>query len=191
MKKLIISLFTLPFIVYFLTCDRADMQTIARYGPEPDAIYFFSDNAPYYGDFSGNDPHTICNKMYTDYFSSLDVIRIEPFLSTTEKDVRDIVPDVYSHVEVIGVNLSLIQSLISNSWNGLWDGGIDGQIGVAISYWTGSTESGTLATGNCKNWTDQAADGFYGDGAVLSADWIKNTTAVSCSSNHSLVCVGY
>jgi hypothetical protein len=104
MKKIILLLFTLPLFIYFITCDRADMYNTAKYGPEPDAIYLFTDNIQYYGNFSiAGGPFEACRDALQNTFYFLDISRIEPLLSTSKKDARDIVPSIYSHVEVIGV----------------------------------------------------------------------------------------
>ena len=192
MKKIILLLFTMPLFIYFLTCDRADMQTIAKYGPEPDVIYLFSDGGSTYdGTFSGYDgPEEACYIQYETYFKDLDITRIEPLLSTHERNVRDIVPDIYSHVEVIGIETSL-SVFLSSSWSGLWDGVLSGQLSsIGITgYWTGSTTSGTLSTNNCNEWSDAGASGTYGSG-TSSPTWMDNGFD-SCNNPRLLVCVGY
>ena len=169
------------------------MQTIAKYGPEPDVIYLFSDTATTYdGAFTGyNGPEEACYIQYENYFTDLDITRIEPLLSTHERDVRDIVPDVYSHVEVIGINDSLATVFLSSSWNGLWDGLLSGQLSSIVidDYWTGSTASGNFSTNNCNGWSDTAASGTWGNGTTPPA-WVNNGY-VPCTNSKQLICVGY
>jgi len=194
MKKIILLLFTLPLFIYFITCDRADMYTIGKYGPEPDVIYLFSDRAAIYdGVFNGyNGPEEACYIQYETYFTDLDITRIEPLLSTHERDVRDIVPDIYSHVEVIGINETSLTVSLSSSWNDLWVTGPTGDLStIGISgYWTGSTASGILSTNNCNGWSDSAASGTQGDGSV-NPTWIEDISPAGCGTPSLLVCVGY
>ena len=192
--RILFLLFILPLILYFLTCDRADMYTIGKYGPEPDVIYFFTDAATTYdGSFPGYDgPRQACLEVFELYLSFLEITRIEPLLSTTDMAANDIVPDVYSHVKVMGVDTGQTTYLISNSWNGLWDGALDGPVssmGISGNYWTGSTISGTLSTANCNGWSDTAGTGTQGDGTATNF-WINSGTN-SCAAGAGLICVGY
>ncbi|MFW5862248.1 MAG: hypothetical protein ACOCWZ_08345 [Spirochaetota bacterium] len=193
MKKIILLLFTMPLFIYFLTCDRADMQTIAKYGPEPDVIYLFSDTATTYdGAFTGyNGPEEACYIQYETYFTDLDITRIEPLLSTHERDVRDIIPDIYSHVEVIGIDETPLTVFLSSSWGDLWVTGPTGDLtSIGISgYWTGSTASGTLSTNNCNGWSDTGVSGTQGDGTP-SSSWIEGSST-GCGTLSLLLCVGY
>ena len=200
MKKIILLLLTLPFFIYFLTCDRADIQTIAKYGPEPERIYFFSDGIGDDGSFSVNgDPMSRCREVYETTYSFLEVPRIEPFLSTYEKDARDIVPEVYWHAPVVTVDSSTFAfTEVSPSWAGLWDGLIDSTMypvtNVAGYYWTGTTPSGTLSVDNCQNWSDNTTGFYAADGnlSLNNSGWIDDTgTSQTCDGNLYLVCVGY
>jgi len=174
------------------------MHTIAKYGPEPDIIYLFSDGTGYSGDFNGYDgPEEACKEVYELYFSSLEITMIAPLLSTTERDVRNIVPDVYSHVNVVAIDMALIPTTISNSWDGLWDGLIDTSLGSPVfgamttTYWTGSTASGTLATNNCDNWSDTTQQGVIGGGSYPDNWWISYQDHACNDNTISLICVGY
>ena len=200
MKKIILLLFTLPLFIYFITCDRADMRTIAKYGPEPDRIYFFSDGIVDDGAFSVNgDPMSRCREVYETTYSFLEVPRIEPFLSIYEQDARDIVPEVYWHAPVVTVDSSTFAfAEVSTSWAGLWDSLIDSTMypvtNTAGYYWTGTTPSGTLSDDNCQNWSDNTTGFYAADGnlSLTNSGWIDDTgTSQTCDVNLYLVCVGY
>jgi len=201
MKKLILLLFTLPLVIYFLTCDRADMYTIAKYGPEPEYIYLFSGELfgmSYPGNFyPSGDPEKECVETFLEYYSYLDVVRIKPLISTSDLDARDIVPDRFSHVQVMGVDSAGIPSMVSPTWSDMWTGNIDfslsSTMGIGTRYWTGSTTDGTLETAyNCNNWSSKLGTdtAVYGDPALTSTSWI-NGPPTGCDQTYTLVCVGY
>jgi len=172
------------------------MHTIAKYGPEPDSIYFFSDYITDDGAFSVNgDPESRCREALETTVPFLMVSRIEPLLSTYERDARDIVPSIYSHVKVIGVTQTGIKTQISSSWTGLWDGAIDASMNTALGpfsdYWTGTNIDGTLYSENCSNWSDNTISaGATGLETSNTSSWI-NSVDSPCNNSFSLICVGY
>lgn len=202
MKKLILLLFTLPLAIYFLTCDRADMYTIAKYGPEPEYIYLFSGELfgmSYPGNFyPSGDPEKECVETYLEYYSYLDVVRIKPLISTSDLDARDIVPDRFSHVQVMGVNSAGTPSLVSPSWADIWTTGqisnsLNITMGIGTFYWTGSSVNGYYDSANsCNNWSSKLGTDFAvkGDPGATNNSWISSPPT-GCDQTYTLVCVGY
>ncbi|MFW5862246.1 MAG: hypothetical protein ACOCWZ_08335 [Spirochaetota bacterium] len=178
------------------------MYTIAKYGPEPEYIYLFSGeffSMAYPGNFyPSGDPEKECVETYLEYYSYLDVVRIKPLISTSDLDARDIVPDRFSHVQVMGVDSAGTPSLVSTSWAEIWTtGNIDFSLGdtmgIVTNYWTGSNINGYFDSANsCNNWSSKLGTDYAvrGDPGMTSTSWI-NSSPAGCNQTYTLVCVGY
>ncbi len=199
MKKILLLLFSLPFIIYFLTCDRADMYTIAKYGQKPELIYIFSDGLTDDGAFTTNgDPQQRCLDAIETTYSFLEITQVYPLLSTSSRDVKDVVPSIFHDVAVAAVDSTQATSQVSNSWPGLWDNTLDASLSslggfTSSSYWTGSTQSGEYDTTNCQDWTSNDGMvymGYTGDPTANDGTWVYSTPH-PCDMNYTLLCVGY
>lgn len=196
MKAFIISITVLSIAVFLITCERADMYELADFGPEPDDAYLFTDPiTDYTGDMrSQGGPDTICRNIYSESFSFLEKTRVRAFLSTSEFNVKDIIPKEYADIPVYGVKPDKTEAIISTSWAELWDGNIDDYLsvaaGVASTWMSGSTSSGIKTAYTCNDWTDTAEQATYGSPSDLSSLWIDDGNN-TCSSTYDIVCIAY
>ena len=90
-------------------------------------------------------------------------------------------------------------TLISNTWAGLWDGGIEGSLHsagvVSTSWWWSGTNIDGTKRDSCNNFTssEQDTSGSLGlaTGATSTGEsWILGTSS-SCTLEAQIVCVAH
>lgn len=200
MKKIFILIISIISIAVYTTCDDDNLYNLSKYGPRPGSVYIYMGGL-YNGDLaSAGGADNICRISLTAYPDiSFSVSLVKAFISSSNTgNMKDIVPGIYGDVPVYGIRNSPVftQTLISTSWSGLWDTGIDTQlsasVGIAAPWWSGSNFDGTYDSLNsCSGWrTTAGASGRTGNQNSTSADWLYGLTQ-ACNTSQNLLCVAY
>ncbi len=117
------------------------------------------------------------------------------FLSSDAQDLVTL-SGVPAALPVVGPNATVI----STTWAGLFDGGIDATLGAAgvLAIATDEFLSGTDASGvnvggaNCSNWTSAAGDSSVGRGNLTSGFWMdQNDPTNQCAGANHLLCAAW
>jgi hypothetical protein len=117
------------------------------------------------------------------------------FLSSDSQDLVSLA-GVPAALPVVGPNATVI----STTWNGLFDGGIEASVftagvvaGAADGFFTGTNGGGFNLSGtNCTNWTAATGDSAVGRGDDISSIWMNwNDPTGQCAGNLSLLCVAW
>ncbi|MCR9145116.1 MAG: hypothetical protein NXI24_22960 [bacterium] len=117
------------------------------------------------------------------------------FLSSDTQDLISLA-GVPTAVPVVGPNATVI----STSWAGLFDGGIEASVfaaGVVASgtaaFFTGTDGGGlNIAGTNCSNWTSGTGDSAVGRGNDVTAIWMNWDDPTSqCAVTQGLLCVAW
>jgi hypothetical protein len=191
-------------VALFVTCERVDMHKVATVGPPPKTVIFL-----YYltstrtGNIGGRDgADGICRSEGILYNTFLNASSVKAFISVSPTDeIRFLVPVEYWYYPVYGISPALATTLISDSWQGLWDGGINASLvaatGIPIPppfWWSGSNVDGSVAIGlTCGEWhNSDASPGQPGSQNGVAMNWIGPPTAPqACNTNQYVLCLAY
>ena len=220
MKKivLIISIFFISLIS--LVCYRGDLydnvagiplDSVISPVSQDKKIYIFADPTKHTGDLRNGqtDGRTGANSLCQSAaasFSSLNGLTVYAFISDPiYYNIRDLVPSDYSTAPVYGIiSVPYTETLISNTWNDLWNTSLDPRLltnlqaatGVSGEWWSGSISDGLSDGDNCNNWNN-GGGGYSGRTGLTGAtdsSWIYYVSPLrplTCSSLATLMCVAY
>jgi len=198
MKKIFFAILLVCMLFISLGCI-SDNTTFSS------EIYIFTDGVTgtRTGDLGGRSgADSICQSMYNNSFSTyFNVNKVKMLISTDTQDMKDIISTPGTK-KVYGVTSTGTQTLIENTWGGLFDSSILAtlQAATGASGFNGEWMSGSNADGtnsnlndNCNNWTtnNASSDGLNGDSDALNGDWLYVGSA-DCSQTYLMVmCVAW
>lgn len=157
-------------------------------------IYIHSSDIGYTGDAvqARATSSIICNSFRTTNFASLACTNDLAFISYPAGD--DLISAVSNHgVPSAAPILSAATSTqISSDWAGLFDGNIDNSMSsagvVALTFWTGSTNAGTLSANHCTGWSLNTGNGAIGDQNSTTGTFLS-VGSVPCNIGYRLLCI--
>ncbi len=122
---------------------------------------------------------------------------VSAFLSVDDDDEILDMPGNYS----VPTNQSIRSSMgtvVADDWADLLDGDIDNALiqagvinGFSFFWWSGSDETGALATNHCTNWTSSSGVGMSGNSGESSDMWIFSGDSGCNANDQSLICIAF
>jgi hypothetical protein len=178
----------------FMTCERANMYDLAKYGfPPQSMIYIFPAGMQPGNIGDRNNADSICYHQGFGYNILTNAATVKAFLSYSAIDeLRFLVPMQYWYYPVVGISPSLNLTAASSTWIELLSGAaglnIMASVGLAGNlFWSGSNTDGSTAIGeNCSGWHDSDVAFFARYGGLGISDGIT-----PCNNNLYLLCLAY
>ncbi|TFH43614.1 MAG: hypothetical protein E4G96_00750 [Chrysiogenales bacterium] len=195
-------------LISFINCVRSDLYDNADKSPlalvslqnpasHVDRMYLFTGPISN-GDLGGRaGADNLCLNQRNSLYSFMQISTVKAFISVSSADpINALLAPSMRSLPVYGMRQNGTETLVSDTWYGLWDGAIATDLSSALgvpadTWWSGSTAGGLQDANLCGHWTLSQPWGKSGDLAKTDAAWIESIVQDCNANSQRVLCMAY